>query len=345
MKFMCDNDEKTYEYLLNWIAHIFCTPAKKCGTAVMIKSNEQGVGKNRITDFIKYLMDGFARADEDSGYVMETEEFQDEVMGKFNSKMLNKFLVVIDEPNKTECFAKAEQFKRVITGNTFQCEKKGVDTTTKRSYHRFAILSNEGIPIKVDVSDRRYCIIECNGKPFSKQYYDALSADMEDVTVQKAFYLQLLSRKNIVSKFDWIRNIPDTDFRRTLKEVCVKPESLFFEDYMRDVIYGDPECVEHRVSTNVLFSLFSTSPHKPVGYSPALVTFTVALKNSFKHDWFSYKDARVDGRVCKAVIVDVQGFLGKYPQHASEIESGAGPSEPPLMMNTPAPKVARRSQK
>jgi hypothetical protein len=342
-RFMCNNDEKTYEYLLNWAAHIFCFPAKKSGTAVLIKSTNQGVGKNRVFDMITHLIDGYNRVNESSGYVLETEEFATDITGRFNSCLLNKFFVLIDEPDKGECFANAEKFKKIITSPTFQCEFKGIDTVTKRSYHRFAIVSNEGIPIKVDASDRRFCIIEADGDPKPKTYYEELSADMESEEVQKAFYIQLLGRKEIVSNYDWIRNIPDTGFRQDLKEACLKPEGLFFEDYMRDVLAVNPDEAEHRVPTRFLHTLFADSPHKPVNYNPTIVAFTIALKNSFKYDWLVHKDCKIDGRVHRCIIVDTEKYLAKYPLPVDQTVDEAGPSNAVLMLE-PRPTFVKKIQ-
>ena len=314
MRFICNNDEKSYEYLLNWIAHIFCFPARKCGTAVLIKSLVGGVGKNRITDFVRYLMDGFGRADEDSGYSFDTEEFKDEVMGKFNHKMLNKFLVVIDEPNKSECFEKAEQFKKIITGPTFQCEKKGVDTVTKRSYHRFIITSNEGIPIKIDKGDRRYCVIECNATTRKEaKYFIDLSKELEDPDVQKAFYLELLAMKDKVKDYDWISNIPENSIRQDIKDASIKPEAHFVIDEIQTAIREDPSMTSFKMSTKSLYSLFQSSVHKPSNYNPTMINFTITIKGIFKEDWIEHKNVRIEGAVQKAIVVDVAKFLEQNP--------------------------------
>jgi len=50
-----DNDEKTYEYILNWFARIFQTPHKKNNVCLVLHSVE-GVGKTMILNMIGKLM-------------------------------------------------------------------------------------------------------------------------------------------------------------------------------------------------------------------------------------------------------------------------------------------------
>lgn len=48
----CSKDETIFEYVMNWLAHLVQRPDVKIGTAILLKSQSQRVGKNIITDFI-----------------------------------------------------------------------------------------------------------------------------------------------------------------------------------------------------------------------------------------------------------------------------------------------------
>ena len=54
------NDKKTYEYFVDWIAHIIQRPFKKTNIAIILYSNVKGIGKNCIVDGICKLLKGYS---------------------------------------------------------------------------------------------------------------------------------------------------------------------------------------------------------------------------------------------------------------------------------------------
>jgi hypothetical protein len=74
--------------MLNWIADVIQNPGNKTETAVII-IDEQGTGKNKFfTDVISKL---FGR------YYVSNENSISNIIGRFNSSIENKILIVCNE--------------------------------------------------------------------------------------------------------------------------------------------------------------------------------------------------------------------------------------------------------
>ena len=86
LKRVC-NDKKTYEYFIDWIAHIIQKPYKKTNIAMILYSNVKGIGKNCIVDGICKLIKGY------SGHGETIED----ITKNFNSHLVNKLFIYGDE--------------------------------------------------------------------------------------------------------------------------------------------------------------------------------------------------------------------------------------------------------
>ena len=85
---ICDGDEVIYNYMLNYITHLFQRPNEKIGIAIMLQSNDHGTGKNRFTDFLMNCigLDNVYKANK-----------MEDVCASFNYHMQGKLLIVGDE--------------------------------------------------------------------------------------------------------------------------------------------------------------------------------------------------------------------------------------------------------
>ena len=101
---------------MNYFARKVQMPGRKNGVAIVMKSNLQGCGKGLIIDrLIGQNILG------ESCYVQVTNI--DGILGKFNSILMNKLLVNVDEVLMTQ--SQANDVKNMIPGETMMFEKKG----------------------------------------------------------------------------------------------------------------------------------------------------------------------------------------------------------------------------
>ena len=204
---IANNDDKLYEYILNWIAYIVQNPAKKTGI-VLVLLGRQGAGKTWWTDSLCDML---------GKYATKNITNIDHITGKFNSARLNQKLIVINElhdADQNKVF-NPSALKSAITDKTFQLEKKGVDSVSCDAVDNFIICSNEFGCLKLDSDDRRYVVMEVNPKyKDDKLHFEPMYA-MQN----RAFYEQLLTyfMKRDIKGFIPQQNIPITKQKREMQ--------------------------------------------------------------------------------------------------------------------------------
>jgi len=129
---------------------------------------------------------------------------------------------------------------------------KGKDPKIIKSVHRFIGNTNHVVmPLKISVSDRRYCIIRSSDeKKNDSDYFKKLKKIISDKNLQATFY-EYLSTIDIT---DFIScKIPETEYLDELKESFETP-LLDFVKYL--LVETDDEIIYE--SSNDLFKLFNS---------------------------------------------------------------------------------------
>jgi len=166
------NDKKTYDYFVDWIAHIIQKPFKKTNIAIILYSNVKGIGKNCIVDGICKLLKGY------SAHV----ETIDDITKNFNSHLVNKLFIYGDEIKaSSKCIS--DKLKQVITRPTQNMEKKGKDAFEIEDFTNWLFTTNNRDAFKVEQGDRRLFFVECINEKLNKdvstEYYKYIENDDE----------------------------------------------------------------------------------------------------------------------------------------------------------------------
>ena len=171
LKRVC-NHNKTYDYFVDWIAHIIQQPYKKTNVAVILYSSVKGIGKNCIVDGICKLL---------SGYSAHVETIED-ITKNFNSHLVNRLFIYGDEIKaSSKCIS--DKLKQVITRPTQNMEKKGKDAFEIEDYTNWLFTTNNRDAFKVEQGDRRLFFVDCINEKLSKEastdYYKYIQDDEE----------------------------------------------------------------------------------------------------------------------------------------------------------------------
>lgn len=151
----CNNNDKKYEYLMNWFANIIKNIAVKNGT-MPIMYGSQGSGKSMFVETMCELLGHLAVSNADD---------LDKVFGKFNKMNENKVLIVLNEISEaTDKFAYSEKMKSRITQTNTLIESKGVDTRIGLNYANYIMTANYPDPIVSQKGDRRSIYFPTNNK-------------------------------------------------------------------------------------------------------------------------------------------------------------------------------------
>lgn len=202
---ICSDNDKLYDYVIKYIAHIFQSPNEKCGVAILLQSNEQGTGKNLFTDLLMKIIGN------DNCY--KAGKIGD-ICGQFNAHLQGKLLIVGDEIANYTSHKFSDILKSLITEIVKSITPKGKDSYIINSFERYIFTSNNDFPFRVDKGDRRLLAINVNSKrKGDTEYFKKLSDAINDPITQEAFFNHMASID--ISGWDF-RDIPQTKMKSDL---------------------------------------------------------------------------------------------------------------------------------
>ena len=183
LKALAGDDEVCYEYLLDWLAFPLQS-GEKTNVALLIRG-KPGCGKGIIFEKLMcHLIYGQKLAVQLGG--------GKQIGNKFNAHWKNKMLVVIDEPNKLNRDQR-DNLKNMITSDVTVIEDKGVSAKFETDYTSYAFTCNHVPPEFLDHDDRRFFILQHNGKHVQdKEYFEKLISTIDQHYVE--FYKFLMVR-------------------------------------------------------------------------------------------------------------------------------------------------------
>ena len=115
---LVNHDSASYEYILNYLAHLIQKPGELPLVALLFRSEKEGVDKNLFFEmFIGNMLLG-------SKYMLQTADI-DKILGRF-SMINDKLLVILDEAKGKDTFLNNEKIKNFITSPHIAWEKKGI---------------------------------------------------------------------------------------------------------------------------------------------------------------------------------------------------------------------------
>ena len=223
----CKGNKELYEYIQSWFATIYQNPLGRAYTALVLKGKE-GSGKNAITDAWCELLAGYANSN-----VSDI----DSIVGKFNSSVENKKLLVCNEMDSAEMNSTAvfNRLKKLITENSVDIQTKNVSVRDGvQNVSNFIFISNESNPIKISSSDRRYCVLTPSEEVIgNRRYFNTLYGFMMDRNKNyKKDFMEALSYyyMNYEVKINLL-DIPETVERIIAKEANKSAIELFVDEY------------------------------------------------------------------------------------------------------------------
>lgn len=224
VKLMANNNDKAYEYLLNWIADIIQNPGRKTGTAIVIKG-DQGIGKNTLGSIIRKLLS--------DQYYVETSNPKEDIFGAYNMLTANKLGIVFNETESKDTFANNARIKDMVTEPRENIREKFMKSDTMRSFCRLLFFSNLNIVVKIEQGDRRFVILEgSNEMKGNREYFKIINEWMEsDFNIRKLF--DYLSKRNI-SNFNFESERPITEAYIETMDACKSVELKFLDDLLQE---------------------------------------------------------------------------------------------------------------
>ena len=220
---VANHHPETYEWLLNYLAHIVQKPGIKPLTAVLIQGKE-GSGKSVVGEHFMTKIIGRKRR-RISGKI-------DQILGRF-ADARGLLVTVFNETSGKDTFAKSDLLKDYITAVDTRVEKKGVDDCDARLFDRFfASTNSEWNCLPVNENDRRWMIISMDcGMANNAAYFNPLYADLESDVVMRKFYEELKGHN--ISEWHPANSRPQSALAALMKSLNREPTALF-KDFLFD---------------------------------------------------------------------------------------------------------------
>lgn len=181
---ICNGNDEHFGWLIDWIAHMIQKPYERSEVAVVLKGGE-GIGKGFLA---KRLGDLVGR--EHYAQVSNSKN----VFGDFNASLVDTLLLFCDELFASGNKGHEAEMKRMITEETVQITRKGLDPVKEQRYFRTMIASNEYHVVNASKDARRFFILYVNESMKENFAYWKSVADEWDGGGREAFFKLMQDR-------------------------------------------------------------------------------------------------------------------------------------------------------
>lgn len=146
---ICDGSEREFQWLLGWMAHLVQHPEQKPGTAVVLRG-AKGAGKDTVGHYLGAL---FPRHH-------VTLSQPEHLTGRFNAHMETAILIHLEEGYWAGNHAAEGVLKNLITCQSLEIERKGIDPYNIDHFGRLLITSNAEWVVPATPGERRFFVLD-----------------------------------------------------------------------------------------------------------------------------------------------------------------------------------------
>jgi putative DNA primase/helicase len=171
LEYLCSSEtdaQKTYEWVLKWLAYPIQHPGAKMKTALVFHGG-QGTGKNLFFETYMHIFGEY-------GKIVDQSAIED----KFNEWVSKKLFLIADEViARQELYHVKNKLKGMVTGDWIHINPKNLTAYEERNHVNVVFLSNENQPLVLERDDRRYTVIrtpEKLGGDFYQEVWEEVKA-------------------------------------------------------------------------------------------------------------------------------------------------------------------------
>ncbi|WP_299912706.1 DUF5906 domain-containing protein, partial [uncultured Paracoccus sp.] len=146
---ICDGSEREYLWLLGWMAHLVQHPAQKPGTAVVLRGMK-GAGKDTVGHYLGTLLPRHH----------VTLSQPEHLTGRFNAHMETAILIQLEEGYWAGDHRAEGVLKNLITCQSLEVERKGIDPYKIDHFGRLLITSNAEWVVPATPGERRFFVLD-----------------------------------------------------------------------------------------------------------------------------------------------------------------------------------------
>lgn len=219
---LCNGDEDAYDYVLNWMAHLFQNPWDKPGVAIVVWGKKR-TGKGTVADAIREAV----------GSALSRMYTQKEhVVGRFAGAAQPPMFNQIEEAVFAKDPREEGPLKSKITDPTEVVELKFKTPYEVPSYGRWWFNSNSPTPVPITYDEERYFVLHVSDARASDHtYFKAIRKQVYHEGGLAAMVHELMNRD--ISNFN-IRKPPVTEHRANMVLEMLSPADRAVADMLID---------------------------------------------------------------------------------------------------------------
>jgi hypothetical protein len=203
-KIVVSNNEEHYEWLLDWVAHMFQKPWEKPGTSVVLRGIE-GIGKSFFAETIGKLISG-RKNNKRNNYYFKTSN-PEHVMNHFNDHLANIILLHLEETFWAGDKKGAHLIKDFITGDELSIGQKHLSTKMALSYMRVIQNGNDNWLVPAGMESRRFAVFDVSDELLQNtEFYGEMSIWLDNNGLEALMYY--FNHRDITHD---IRKVPITE--------------------------------------------------------------------------------------------------------------------------------------
>jgi hypothetical protein len=224
MWLLSGKNQKNFEYIENYFAHMIQRPHEKPGIAIVFYSERQGAGKDTPLDKIGEMIGNEYFFNSGGGNA------ESDVFGRFTSHLQKTILLKMEEVDFETNKRNENALLSLITAPTKNYEAKGRDAIVLDDYKRIVMTTNKQVSINVREGERRLVLINSSeDKVGDREYWDAVHSKLKDPSVLEAYHYYLLTKD--ISNFN-IRERPITDYYNDVKTSLRPYHASYFQHWI-----------------------------------------------------------------------------------------------------------------
>ncbi|UVC12669.1 hypothetical protein IHQ71_31385 (plasmid) [Rhizobium sp. TH2] len=185
-----------YEFVLDFLADGVQNPGVRPGVAIVLRG-QQGTGKGQFVHYYSQLF----------GPQFAHVVNSDQIFGRFNSMLMNKLLIFLDEATWGGDKEKEGKLKALVTEPTVIIERKGQEAFVQKNFARLIFASNNKWVIAAGDRERRFCVFDVSVcRRGDTEYFAAMAHQMKNGGLEALMHL--LQNRDLTGVN--IRNFPRT---------------------------------------------------------------------------------------------------------------------------------------
>jgi Family of unknown function (DUF5906) len=158
-------DKKDRMAVMLWCATLIARPRVRMKYGLLMASVAQGVGKTTFCEIMRVMV---------GERNCSAPSVKDVVESQFNSWIVRKRLVFVNEIYEGSSSKAYQKLKSFITDQTLEANEKMIKTYSIKNWAHFILCSNAEVPLWVEESDRRFLVPKVTEQKKPQAYWEAL---------------------------------------------------------------------------------------------------------------------------------------------------------------------------